>query len=126
MDATAIDAPDGYYDLAVFAMSLHHLTPEQVASVLAEGSRAAKKLMVMDLHRWRSPVHVVVLAAALPLVKVVPLQHDGVISSLRAYSTSALRAIAEYADPAITVEFRPRPRGLTTMVASRAGRADEP
>ena len=27
MDATAIDAPDGYFDLAVFALSFHHLPP---------------------------------------------------------------------------------------------------
>ena len=33
---------------------------------------------------------------------------------------SALRALAYYADPAITVEFRTRPWGATAMVASRA------
>jgi ubiquinone/menaquinone biosynthesis C-methylase UbiE len=31
MDATAIDAPDGYYDLAVFSQSLHHLPPRLAA-----------------------------------------------------------------------------------------------
>lgn len=107
MDATAIDAPDGYYDLAVFALSLHHLAPERAARVFAEGTRAANKLLIIDLRRWRSPVHVVVLAANLPFTGLVPLVHDGVISSLRAYSPSALRALAQYADPAITVEFAP-------------------
>lgn len=36
MDATAIDAPDGRYALAVFALSFHHLPPPTAAAVLAE------------------------------------------------------------------------------------------
>ena len=44
MDATAIDAPDGYYDLVVFALTLHHLPPALAARVFAEGTRAANKL----------------------------------------------------------------------------------
>jgi SAM-dependent methyltransferase len=120
MDATAIDAPDGYYDLAVFALSLHHLHPQQAAQVFAEGTRAAKKLLIIALRRWRAPFQLVLLAITLPLTRLIPPLHDGVISSLRAYSPSALRALAEYADPAITVEFRTRPRGTTAMVASRA------
>lgn len=33
LDATEIDCPGGYYDLAVFALSLHHLPPELAARV---------------------------------------------------------------------------------------------
>jgi len=120
MDATAIDAPDGYYDLAVFALSLHHLAPEQAAQVFAEGTRAAKKLLIIDLLRWPAPLQLVQLAFTLPLTGLIPPLHDGVISSLRAYSPSALRALAQYADPAITVEFRNRPWGTTAVVAGRA------
>lgn len=120
MDATAIDAPDGYYDLAVFALSLHHLPPELVVRVFAEGTRAAKKLLIVDLRRPPAPVHVAVLAVVLPFTRLVPLQHDGLISSLRAYSASALRALAHHADPAINVEFRTRGLGPTVAVASRA------
>ncbi|MGV0875027.1 class I SAM-dependent methyltransferase [Mycolicibacterium sp. XJ879] len=121
MDATAIDAPDGYYDLAVFALSLHHLPPELAARVFAEGTRAAKQLLIVDLPRPPAPLHLMLLAVVLPLTRLSPLQHDGFISSLRAYSPSALRAIAHHADPAITVEFRSR-RGLgpTVAVARRA------
>jgi SAM-dependent methyltransferase len=119
MDATAIDAPDGHYDLAIFAASFHHLAPELAARVLADGTRAAKKLLIIDLQRPPAPVHLVVLALALPFTGLMPLLHDGVISSIRAYSPSALRALAQYADPAITIEFRTRPRGATAMVASR-------
>jgi SAM-dependent methyltransferase len=119
MDATAIDAPDGYYDLAVFALSLHHLPPEQAARVFAEGTRAAKKLLIIDLRRWRAPLQLGLLTFTLPFTALAPPLHDAVISSLRAYSPSALRALAEYADPAITVEFRGRPRGATSLVATR-------
>lgn len=120
MDATDIDAPPGYYDLAVFALSLHHLPPESAARVFAAGTRAAKKLLIVDLPRPPAPLHLMLLAVVLPLTRLSPLQHDGFISSLRAYSPSALRAIAHHADPAITVEFRSR-RGFgpTVAIASR-------
>jgi hypothetical protein len=36
---------------------------------------------------------------------LLPFAHDGLISSLRAYSSSAFRTLAAYADPAIAVEF---------------------
>jgi hypothetical protein len=62
----------------------------------------------------------VLLAFVLPFTRLIPLANDGFISSLRAYSPSALRALAHYADPEITVEFRTRPLGPTVAVASRA------
>jgi ubiquinone/menaquinone biosynthesis C-methylase UbiE len=121
MDATAIDAPNGYYDLAVFALSFHHLPPPLGARVFAEGTRVAGKLLIIDLPRLRPPLHLVQVALQLPFA-VLPTAHDGLISSLRAYSPSALRALAQYADPAISLElrrplrFRGRPQ---VAVASR-------
>jgi hypothetical protein len=87
--------------------------------VFAEGTRAAHKLVVIDLRRPPAPLHLVVLAAVSPFTGLIPLAHDGFISSLRAYSPSALRALAHHADPAITVEFRTRRFGPTVAVASR-------
>jgi hypothetical protein len=88
--------------------------------VFAEGTRVAKKLLIIDLRRPPAPVHMIVLAAVMPFTRLIPLTHDGVISSMRAYSPSALRALAEYADPAITVDFRTQRMGPTVVVASRA------
>jgi hypothetical protein len=125
MNATAIDAPDGCYDLAVFAMSFHHLRPALASQVFAEGTRAADKLLIIDLARPPAPLHLLRLALTLPLSIAVPLCHDGFISSLRAYSPSAMRALARHADPAISLDlrgggldlpFRPRPQ---IVVASR-------
>ena len=42
----------------------------------------------------------------LPFAPFVPFVHDGVISSLRTYSPSALRALAAHADPAIELDLR--------------------
>jgi SAM-dependent methyltransferase len=106
MDATAIDAPNGYFDLAVFAFSFHHLPPTAASRVFAEGTRVAAKLVIIDLPRPPSPLHLIRLATMLPLAPVVPFLHDGVISSLRCYSPSALRALAAHADPDIELDLR--------------------
>jgi hypothetical protein len=105
MDATAIDAPNGAYDLAVFALSIHHLPPALASRVFAEGTRVADKLVIVDLPRPPSILHLLRLAQMLPLA-VFPMPHDGIISSLRAYSRSALVALARHADPAIEVNLR--------------------
>jgi hypothetical protein len=120
MDATDIDAEDGAFDLAVFALSFHHLPPAAASRVFAEGTRVADKLVIIDLPRPPTPLHLLRLAAMLPFAPFVPFVHDGVISSLRAYSPSALRALAAHADAAIDVELR---SGLTSpqvVVASRS------
>jgi ubiquinone/menaquinone biosynthesis C-methylase UbiE len=106
MDATAIDAPEGGYDVALFALSLHHLPPVAAAKVFAEGTRVADTLVIIDLPRPPAPLHLLRLAMNLPFAPFVPLLHDGLISSLRAYSPSALRDLAAHADPKIEVELR--------------------
>jgi SAM-dependent methyltransferase len=119
MDATAIDAPDGHFDLVVFAFSFHHLPPGPASRVFAEGTRVADKLVIIDLPRPPSPLHLIRLATMLPLAPIVPFVHDGVISSLRCYSPSALRALAEHADPQIEVELRGGLMNPQIAVASR-------
>jgi SAM-dependent methyltransferase len=119
MDATAIDAPDGHFDLALFAFSFHHLPPSLASRVFAEGTRVADKLVIIDLPRPPSPLHLLRLAVMLPLPPVVPFVHDGLISSLRTYSPSALRALAAHADPTIDVQLRGGLMSPQVVVASR-------
>ncbi len=119
MDATAIDAADRQFDLAVFALSFHHLPPSSAAQAFAEGTRVATKLLIIDLPRPPSPLHIARLAVMLPLAPVVPFVHDGVISSLRTYSPSALRALAAHADSAIEVRLRGGLVSPQVVVASR-------
>jgi hypothetical protein len=54
-DATAIDAPDGYFDLAVFARPFRHVPPATANCILGEGTRTASKLLIVDLRRVASP-----------------------------------------------------------------------
>jgi ubiquinone/menaquinone biosynthesis C-methylase UbiE len=117
VDATAIDAADDEFDLAVFALSFHHLPPVEAARVLAEGTRVAGKLLIVDLPRPPAPLHLLRLAAMLPLAPFVPFLHDGVISSLRSYSPSALRALAAHAD--VDVELRSGLLSPQVVVATR-------
>lgn len=119
MDATAIDAPDRSYALAVFALSLHHLTPPQAAKAIAEGTRVADKLLIVDLPRPPVPLHVMRLLTMLPFAPFVPFLHDGVISSLRTYSPAALRALAAHAGPDIEVELRGGLLSEQVLVAAR-------
>ena len=119
MDATAIDAADRHFDLAVFVLSFHHLPPSLASQVLAEGTRVATKLLIIDLPRPPSPLHIVRLATMLPFAPWLPFVHDGVISSLRTYSPSALRALAAHADPSIDIELR---GGLTSPQVAVASR----
>ena len=106
MDATNIDAPNAHYDLAVFALSLHHLRPSLAARVFAEGTRVANKLLIIDVPRPPSLLHILRSLLTLPFAPISPLHHDGFISGLRAYSPSALRVLAGHADSAIAVELR--------------------
>lgn len=118
LDATSIDAPDDAFDLAVFALSFHHLPPATAVQAIAEGTRVATKLLIIDLPRPPSPLHLLRLATMLPFAPFVPFVHDGVISSLRTYSPSALRALAEHAGADIDLRgglFSPQ-----VAVASRA------
>jgi SAM-dependent methyltransferase len=119
MDAAAIDAPDRHFDLAVFVLSFHHLPPSVASRVIDEGTRAADKLVIIDLPRPPAPLHLVRLATMLPFAAFVPFVHDGVISSLRSYSPSALRALAGHADAAIEVELRGGLMNPQVVVARR-------
>ncbi|TPG29537.1 class I SAM-dependent methyltransferase [Mycobacterium hodleri] len=120
MDATAIDAADGAFDLAVFALSFHHLPPSLASRAIAEGTRVARCLLLIDLPRPPAPLHLLRVATMAPFAPFVPFVHDGVISSLRAYSPSALRALAAHADPAIELKLRGGLVSAQVAVASRS------
>jgi SAM-dependent methyltransferase len=119
MDASAIEAPDRYFDLVVFALGFHHLAPLPASRAFTEGTRVAKKLMIIDLHRLPSVLHILQLWAFLPFAAFFPFAHDGLISSLRAYSPSAMRALAHYADPTIDVRVRTLAWGPQVTIAGR-------
>ena len=103
----------------MFAWSFHHLPPPLAARLFAEGTRVADKLLIIDIPRPPSLLHALKLAFGLPLSMLVPVIHDGIIASLGTYSRSALRALAKYADPVITLELRGGAFTSQVVVASR-------
>jgi ubiquinone/menaquinone biosynthesis C-methylase UbiE len=117
VDATAIDAPDGSFDLAVFALSFHHLSPPSAAHVLAEATRVASRFIIIDMARPPAPLHLIRLASMAPLAPFWPFAHDGLISSLRTYSPSAFRELARHAG--VQVDVRPAGFGPQIVVATR-------
>lgn len=119
IDATAIDAPDGAFDIAVFALSFHHLPPPLAARVLAEATRVAGTLLIIDLARPPVPLHLLRLASMAPLAPVWPFAHDGLISSLRTYSPSAFRELGRHAG--VDVDVRSAGFGPQVVVVRRAG-----
>jgi ubiquinone/menaquinone biosynthesis C-methylase UbiE len=117
IDATAIDKPDRAFDVAVFAMSFHHLPPPLAARVLAEGTRVADRCVIIDLARPPAPLHLIRLATMAPLALVWPFAHDGLISFLRSYSPSAFRELARHAR--VQVQVPPAGFGPQVVVARR-------
>jgi Methyltransferase domain len=95
-DATAIDAPDGYFDLAVFARPIRHVPPATATWILGEGTRAASKLLIIDLERLPPPPRMRWRAAGSPSsfssASAAPEHH---------------RVRAPYAGPVITMEISP-------------------
>ncbi|HLR98762.1 class I SAM-dependent methyltransferase [Mycolicibacillus parakoreensis] len=121
LDATAIDADDCGYDLAVFALSFHHLAPPEAARVLAEGTRVADRLLLIEPPRPPSLLQLLRVATLLPWAPLVPYLHDALISSLRLYSPAALRDLAAHADAGIELTVRDVGRGMHTVLATRRG-----
>jgi hypothetical protein len=106
----------------LFAQSFHHLPPSLASWVFAEGTRVADKLLIIDLPRPPSIPHLATLAAFLPLTVVHPFAHEARLVSLRAYSSSAMRALARYADPSIQLRIHKQQLwGRQIVVANRPG-----
>ncbi|WP_051574319.1 class I SAM-dependent methyltransferase [Mycobacterium sp. URHB0044] len=131
VDATAIAADDGAYDLVVFAQAFHHLPPETAVRAIAEATRVGRRFLVIDIKRPPSlallltPLVAAPVAALAVLVRpsIRRIMHDGFISALRAYSPSAFVALGKAADSQMNIEFLPPTKrfGLTptTLVFSR-------
>jgi len=95
-DATALPLREGAADVAVAALTLHHLDREAAAACLAEMRAAAALAVVNDLLRTRTSLALVWLVTRLMRLHPVS-RHDGPVSVRRAYSAGELAALAERA-----------------------------
>jgi 2-polyprenyl-3-methyl-5-hydroxy-6-metoxy-1,4-benzoquinol methylase len=92
-DATALPLGEGAVDVAVAALTLHHLTSDAAAGCLAEMAAASALTVVNDLLRTRLSLAVVWLTTR--VLRLHPVsRHDGPLSVRRAYSAGELAALA--------------------------------
>ncbi|MBB1247141.1 class I SAM-dependent methyltransferase [Streptomyces durbertensis] len=116
LDATAIDRPDDSYDVAVLTTSLHHLPPSGVAALLREGTRVARRLLVVD--GWRNPLYL----AGVPLMALTggwAQAHDGFVSLRRMYGAAAVHALAARCGAPVRVRTRFVPPAYLAVLAER-------
>jgi len=93
-DATALPLGRGTVDVAVAALTLHHLERDDAVTCLREMARAARLgVVVNDLLRSRLTLGLVWLVTRAYGVHPVS-RHDGPVSVRRAYSPAELRDLA--------------------------------
>ncbi|GAA2097514.1 methyltransferase domain-containing protein [Streptomyces albiaxialis] len=103
VDGTRIDAPDGTWDVAVFCFALHHLAPAQVVRLMTEGTRVARRLLLID--GWRHPAFLGIVPLFV-LTGGLTQAHDGLISLRKVYSASAVTALARKCPTPLRVRYR--------------------
>jgi hypothetical protein len=95
-DAIALPLRDGAADVAVAALTLHHLDQEAVVGCLTAMAAAASLGVVNDLLRSRGSLALVWLATR--LLRLHPVsRHDGPLSVRRSYSAGELAVLADRA-----------------------------
>jgi len=105
-DAAALPLFAGAVDVAVAALTLHHLGPDEATAALAAMTVAARVVVVNDLLRTRAALALVWLATrALRLHPVS--QHDGPMSVRRAYSADELTALVRRSGRGVRVSSYP-------------------
>jgi ubiquinone/menaquinone biosynthesis C-methylase UbiE len=96
-DATALPLAEDTVDVAVCALTIHHLPPDGVTAALAELRTVSRgALVVNDLLRSR-PTWMLVWLATRLFARHPFSHHDGPLSVRRAYDAEELRALAEKA-----------------------------
>jgi ubiquinone/menaquinone biosynthesis C-methylase UbiE len=96
-DATALPLREGAADVAVCALTLHHLDPDDAVVALGEMRAVARDaVLVNDLLRSR-PTWLLVWLATRLFARHRFSRHDGPLSVRRAYDAHELRALAEKA-----------------------------
>jgi hypothetical protein len=95
-DATALPLRDGAADVAVAALTLHHLDQDAAVGCLASMAAASSLAVVNDLLRTRPSLALVWLATR--VLRLHPVsRHDGPLSVRRAYSADELTVLAQKA-----------------------------
>jgi hypothetical protein len=105
-DATALPLRERAADVAVAALTLHHLDADGAVAGLAEMASVAPLAIVNDL--LRTPLTLVLVWLTTRALRLHPIsRHDGPLSVRRAYSAADIVALAEKAGRCATVHRYP-------------------
>lgn len=97
-DAFRLPFADGAFDYAICSLFTHHFSDADIARILAEMSRVARRgIYVIDLHRHRAAYLLYQLFCR--LFRISPLvREDGSLSILRAFTPDELEKIGRAAN----------------------------
>jgi hypothetical protein len=105
-DAAALPLRQGVADVAVIALTLHHLDRDTAVACLDAMTAAARTAIVNDL--LRTPLTLALVWLATRLLRLHPVsRHDGPVSVRRAWSAEELAALAARAGRRARVERYP-------------------
>ena len=89
-DALNLPFPDSTFDLVSCSLFVHHLSPEQVTQFARESLRVCRQaVLVNDLVR--SPLHLTLVYAGMPLYRSRLTWHDAPASVRQAYTIKEMR-----------------------------------
>lgn len=96
-DARAVPLADDSADYVTCSLALHHFVPEDAVRILKEMDRVSRRgLIVNDLRRSRVAWALIWLLTRLFRANRLT-RHDGPVSTLRAYTPTELKSLAERA-----------------------------
>lgn len=96
-DALDLKFPPGSFDFVSCALFVHHLSPTQVIAFVNGALTVARRaVLINDLRR--SPLHLALVYAGLPLFRSRVAFIDGVASVKQAYTPSELRDLLRQTD----------------------------
>jgi 2-polyprenyl-3-methyl-5-hydroxy-6-metoxy-1,4-benzoquinol methylase len=123
-DATALPLRDGAADVAVAALTLHHLDQDAAVGCLASMAAASSLAVVNDLLRTRPSLALVWLATR--VLRLHPVsRHDGPLSVRRAYSADELTVLASTPIPGWRAWSRRSHERASRRSANRRRRAGQ-
>jgi ubiquinone/menaquinone biosynthesis C-methylase UbiE len=115
-NAAALSLRAGAVDVAVAALTIHHLTPDEATAALAEMARAARVVVVNDL--LRTPIALVLVWLTTRALRLHPVsRHDGPMSVRRAYSADELTALGRRIGRTVRIRSYPWLGRLVAEVA---------
>lgn len=93
-DAIALPFRDHSFDIVSCALLVHHFAPEEVVQFVQDSLRVARHAVVINDLR-RSPIHLALTYAGMPLFRSRLTRHDTVASVRRAYMPAEIHQLLQ-------------------------------